>query len=87
MPYLTESLKGIKIKEPVKLEYHFYEPNKNRDMDNVASFCMKIFQDAMVKGGFLSNDGWKVIQGFKCEFDVDRLKPRIEITIVESEDK
>lgn len=86
LPYISQALKGKKIREPIKLHYHFFEPDKKRDLDNIASFCMKVFQDSMVKGGFISNDGWSVIKGFNCEFDVDRVKPRIEIEIIESED-
>ena len=83
LEYLNYQLKGKKIHEPVSIHYHFFEPNKKRDLDNVASFCMKVFQDALTKGGYLSNDGWNNIKGFTCDFDVDTTNPRIEISIKE----
>lgn len=81
--YIRKSVKSLKIEKPVKLYYKFYEPNMKRDLDNIASFAMKVIQDSLVKAGVLQNDGWKWIKGFDCEFDVDARNPRIEITITE----
>ena len=81
--YIRKSVRGLKIEKPVKLYYKFYEPNVKRDLDNIASFAMKVIQDSLVKAGVLQNDGWKWIKGFDCEFDVDARNPRIEITITE----
>ena len=81
--YIRKSVRGLKIEKPVKLHYKFYEPNMKRDMDNVASFAMKIIQDSLVKAKVLKNDGWRWIKGFECEFAVDAESSRIEITITE----
>lgn len=78
---IRRDLRKLKIKQPIKLSYKFFEPNKKRDHDNVASFCMKVTQDALVEVGVIENDGWKNIVGFECEFDVDKDNPRIEVTI------
>lgn len=71
---------------PLTICYTFYEPNKKRDKDNVSGFFHKIFQDSLVKAGFLINDGWDQIAGFHDYFEVDRENPRIEIKIVEGDD-
>ena len=82
---INHKLHGIHIENPVIMHYHFWEPNSKRDIDNVASFAMKVIQDALVKCRVLDNDGWKNIRGFKCEFDVDQQHPRIDVVIEEME--
>ena len=83
---LRNELRGVHINRPVILKYDFYEPNKRRDLDNVASFAMKVIQDALVKAGVLKNDGWEQILGFTTQFYCDPKRPRIEVTIVEGGD-
>lgn len=83
--YIRKYVRGLKISKPVRLHYKFYEPNMKRDLDNIASFAMKIIQDSLVKAGVLQNDGWKNIKGFECQFFVDADNPRIELEIVEVE--
>jgi len=83
---IRRDLKRLKVEKPVLLKYTFYEPNKKRDHDNVASFAMKVIQDALVECGTLKNDGWKEIVGFECNFEVDAKNPRIEVEIIEKED-
>lgn len=83
---IRKDMCGVHIEKPVKIHYHFYEPNKKRDLDNVASFTMKVVQDSLVLSKVLKNDGWEHIKGFSCQFSVDKDKPRIEITIIESEE-
>ena len=80
---IRKYLKSTKITVPVRLHYKFYEPNMKRDLDNIASFAMKITQDSLVLAGVLENDGWKNIVGFDCEFMVDSSNPRIEVIIEE----
>lgn len=76
---------GIKMNEPVKIHYTYYEPNEKRDLDNVSGFFHKVFQDALVKGKVLQNDGWKNIKGFTDTFHCDRENPRIEVELEEVE--
>lgn len=83
MPQIVKCLDGNKVTPPVNLHYTFYEPNRNRDKDNIASFFMKVFQDSLTKLKVLENDGWRHIEGFTCDFDVDKENPRIEIEIEE----
>jgi len=71
---------------PVRLLYTYYEPNKRRDKDNISGFFHKVFQDSLVKGEFLVNDGWDYIESFHDYFEVDKKNPRIEIRIIEGGD-
>lgn len=84
-PFIYQQLRGVHITKPVTLHYTFYEPNRKRDLDNIASFGMKVIQDSLVHTRVLTNDGWKNICGFTCDFDVDDNDPRIEILIKEKE--
>lgn len=72
-----------RFRPPIWIEYTFYEPNKRRDKDNIASFAHKVIQDALVHLGLLDNDGWGDVQGWQDEFGVDRRSHRIEVLIKE----
>lgn len=71
-----------KFKEPVTINYKWIEPNKRRDLDNIA-FGKKFINDALVGAGMLKNDGWSNIKAISDEFGFDRDNPRIEVTITE----
>lgn len=65
---------------PVMLEYTFCEKNRRRDKDNIAAFAMKVIQDGLVTSGILPNDGWKQIEGFRCEYkNADNNKITVKI--------
>lgn len=85
IPQIRKYLGFTKLNVPVKLHYHFFEPNRKRDMDNIASFAMKVIQDSLVLSKVLPNDGWEWIRGFTCDFDVDEENPRIIVDIEELE--
>ena len=85
MTEIKRQLHGLHIEKQVLISYAFYEPNTKRDHDNVASFAMKVIQDALVRCGVLNNDGWKEIRGFSCDFNVDQKNPRIVVTLEEVE--
>lgn len=80
---IWEQMPGVEISEPVHIEYHWYEPNRRRDKDNIA-FAKKFIQDALVKAGVLGNDGWQEIVSFEDKFGVDKENPRVEIVIEKS---
>lgn len=82
---VRKHLRNLKIQNPVVIHYTFFEPNKKRDLDNIASFAMKIIQDGLVQAGTLKNDGWSNIKGFTHKFMVDKKKPRIEVVLEEIE--
>lgn len=76
-------LRGWKASGPVTMHYKWYEKDQRRDKDNISSYGRKVIQDALVKGKYLENDGWKQIIGFDDEFYVDKKLPRIEVDIEE----
>lgn len=80
---IRTQLKRLEIKNPVRIEYRFYEPNRKRDLDNIAGVAHKFIQDALVKCKVLENDGWNNITGFSDHFYIDRQNPRIDVTIIE----
>lgn len=82
---IAQNIQDILITRPVILKYDFFEPNKKRDLDNIASFAMKVIQDVLVSAGVLANDGWNEILGFTTQFYCDPDNPRIEVAIVEVE--
>ena len=72
----------VHFKKLVHIQFDWYEKNKQRDKDNIASAKKFIF-DALVKKGILEGDGWKHVDGFTDNFYIDKDNPRIEITITE----
>lgn len=79
-----EQLRGVRLTRPVVMRYTWVERNRRRDRDNVA-FARKFVQDALVRCGVLRRDGWKEIAGFTDAFMVDRDRPRVEVTLEETE--
>lgn len=70
------------VSNPVFINFYWFEPNKRRDKDNIAS-AKKFILDALVKASILPDDGWKYIIGFSDSFDLDKQNPRIEVEITE----
>lgn len=58
------------------------EPNKKRDKDNIMAGQKFVF-DGLVTAGVLPDDRWKQVGDVSHRFEVDRLKPRIEVQIIE----
>lgn len=81
--HAARSLGKMRFTEPVYMVYHWYEPNRRRDKDNISSFGRKVIQDALVKSKILQNDGWSNIIGFEDRFEVDKKNPRIVVEILE----
>lgn len=73
------------IKKPVFLIFNWYEKDRRRDRDNVASFGRKVIQDALVETGVLYDDGWDYITGYIDRFFVDQKRPRVEVYFIEQE--
>ncbi|RGH21218.1 RusA family crossover junction endodeoxyribonuclease [Anaerostipes sp. AF04-45] len=82
---IRQQLRGLHIKNPVKIRFRWYEKNRRRDHDNVSSFGRKVIQDALVKCNVLEDDGWNYVTGFTDEFFHDKENPRIEVTLIETE--
>lgn len=45
--------------------YVFDEPNRKRDPSNILGGGIKFIEDALIKAGYLPNDGWGNIQGIR----------------------
>lgn len=82
---IQAQLPRMRFQKPVTLDYVYYCRNRKVDLDNIAGYFHKIFQDALVKRGVIANDGWRHVVGFSDTFYVDRRDPRIEVTIREAE--
>lgn len=82
--HIRKQLRGVKFTEPVFIKYAWHEPNRKRDLDNIAAFGMKCIQDALVKCGVIENDGWSNIAGFSHDFFIDESNPRIEVVLREA---
>lgn len=82
MVIAKSQLRGVKIEKPVRMIYTWYEPNRKRDKDNIA-FAKKFIQDALIKSGIITNDGWNEIESFTDKFRIDKKDPRVEIEIEE----
>lgn len=79
---IKSQLRGVQIKKPCYVRFRWYEANKKRDLDNIASAKKFIF-DALVKFEVLENDGWKQVIGFSDSFFIEKNNPRIEVEIEE----
>ena len=70
---------------PVRVRYQFFEaPARKgarlRDKSNIASFAVKVIEDALVEAGLIPDDGWDEVAGSSCEF-ARTADPRIVVTI------
>ena len=70
---------------PVRVRYQFFEaPARKgarlRDKSNIASFAVKVIEDALVEAGLIPDDGWDEVAGYSCEF-ARTSDPRIVVTI------
>lgn len=78
-------LSGVKIHTPITIHYDIYAKDKRRDRMNIGSCFDKCFCDILQKAGFIENDGWNDIVDVSFSYDVDKLNPRVEVTITETE--
>ena len=69
---------GVCEKYPLEVHFHWYLPNKKKDPDNIAR-AKKFILDGLQVAGFLKNDGWAQIAGFRDSFHIDSEKPRVEV--------
>lgn len=79
---IYEQLKHKPINQPVFLIFNWYEKNRKRDRDNVASFGRKVIQDALVQCRILYDDSWDYVTGYIDKWYVDRAQPRIEVQFI-----
>ena len=82
---IFSKMRRVRFTKPVFLLFTFYEKDKRRDRDNVASYARKVIQDALVKAGTLEDDGWDHVTGYLDRFEVDKNNPRIVVEFIEQE--
>lgn len=82
MASIKQQLRGVKINNPVHMDYLWVVPDKRTDRDNIV-FARKFIQDALVNAAVLKDDGWKYVVGFSDKFEVDKENPHIEVFIKE----
>lgn len=79
---IKQQLCGVRINNPVYMDYLWVVPDKRTDRDNIV-FARKFIQDALVSAAALKGDGWKHVVGFSDRFEVDKENPHIEVLIRE----
>lgn len=70
--------------EVVNIHITWIEPNKRRDIDNIAA-GVKFIMDSLVRCGVIQNDSQKFVKGLQHTFDCDPKNPRIIVEIEEVE--
>lgn len=78
---VKDKVQKTRFEKPVYIRYHFYEKDRRRDKSNVASFAIKVIEDALQEMSIIKNDNWKGIDGYSVDFDIDKISPRIEVEI------
>lgn len=73
----------VKFKQPVRIHYVFFEPDRRRDKSNVAAFAVKVIEDALVRLQIIRDDGWKYIENYTQSFKIDKEHPHIEVYITD----
>lgn len=76
-------LKRLEIIKPVRIHYDFYEADIKRDASNIASFAVKVIEDALQACKIIKNDNILYLKGYSQEFYLDEKNPRIEVFIRE----
>lgn len=74
----TSKLKGVK--GPVKMHFHFFEPNARRDPDNMLS-AAKMGLDALQEIGVLPGDSQMWIRGLSFSWEVSEGPHGIKVTM------
>jgi Holliday junction resolvase RusA-like endonuclease len=65
--------------------FHWIEKDRRRDKDNIA-MAKKFILDSLQEWGVLKNDGWKQVLGFIDIFSVDKINPRVEVSLLTPEE-
>ena len=71
-----------KFDRPVSIQFHWVEPDRRRDLDNIFS-AKKFIIDALVKNKNLKNDGQKHVVELVDTIETNKSKPGVWVTITE----
>ena len=77
---IRSQLQNVHFDGAVALDFYWYEPNKRRDIDNIA-FAKKFILDSLVRNEIIESDSWSGVVSFSDNFAIDKRKPRIEVFI------
>lgn len=83
---MTYLVPVCKLSWPAQIEIYYTEPNKKRDVDNVSGFGSKVILDALVKAGFLPDDGPAYVNRIDSRIDYGT-EASISIIIKERQDE
>lgn len=64
----------------VTVRFLWVEPNRRRDLDNVA-FAKKFVLDGMVAAGVIEGDGQSHVVGLADLFEIDPVRPRVVVEV------
>lgn len=67
---------------PVAVRFLWVEPNRRRDLDNVA-FAKKFVLDGLVAAGVLEDDGQRHVVALQDSFEVDPANPRVMVEVTD----
>ena len=70
------------FEKPVHVYFSWVEPNRRRDIDNIA-FAHKFILDGLVDAGVLKGDSQKYVTGFVDRFRVDKDNPHVSVLITD----
>ena len=76
---MTYLVPRCKLSWPAQIEIYYTEPNKKRDVDNVSGFGAKVILDALVKAGFLPDDGPTYVNRIDSRIDYG---PEASISVI-----
>lgn len=79
--YLIRAAGLKRVEGPQWITYIFYEKNKKRDKDNVASFAKKVINDALQVMGILPNDNNEWVAGTSEMFDYSEKTSKITVIL------
>jgi len=71
------------VTSPTCIAIHFFEPNRRRDLDNIAGFASKVILDALVQQRVLADDSPRYVKGISYVWSVDKGNPRVVVMIEE----
>ncbi|MAH51419.1 hypothetical protein CMI37_36725 [Candidatus Pacearchaeota archaeon] len=74
--------KKVQFTGAVFIEFTWYEKNKRRDPDNIAS-AKKFLMDGMVRSGLICDDTWRYISGFSDKWVVNKTQPGVYVVVRE----
>lgn len=80
-----KSLRGVKLKTPIKCIYYIYVADKRHDRGNVYAAVEKSALDSLQQCNVLSSDGYDFVVDSEFHTEVCKNNPRVELIIEEVE--